>query len=120
MTGASVLASDYQNSKVIVTGLEVKDIKKIEDKIDAMDKNLKTLSSFIIPGGNTVISYCHIARSVCRRVERKVLAINIPRKQSKIFARYLNRLSDYLFVLSRKLTDDFRIKEIHWYPDKKK
>lgn len=120
MTGASVLASDYQNSKVIVTGLEVKDIKKIENKIDTMDKELETLSSFIIPGGNTVISYCHIARSVCRRVERKVLAINILGKQSKIFARYLNRLSDYLFVLSRKLTGDFRIKEIHWYPDKKK
>lgn len=120
MTVATVLASDYPDNKVFVTGLEEKDIIKIEDKIDSMDKNLDTLSSFIIPGGNTIISYCHIARCVCRRAERKVLAIDNMDKESRICTRYLNRLSDYLFVLSRKLTKDFEISETIWQPGSKK
>ncbi|MCK4700784.1 MAG: ATP:cob(I)alamin adenosyltransferase, partial [Bacteroidales bacterium] len=61
-----------------------------------------------------------IARCVCRRAERKVLAIDSIGKKSRICARYLNRLSDYLFVLSRKLTKDFKITEIHWHPGSKK
>ena len=120
MTVAAVLASDYPDNKIIVPGLEEKDIISIEDKIDSIDKNLETLTSFIIPGGNTIISYCHIARCVCRRAERKVLAIDSIGKKSRICARYLNRLSDYLFVLSRKLTKDFKITEIHWHPGSKK
>ena len=120
MTAAAVFASDYPDSKAIVTGLEERDISKIENKIDSIDKNLETLSSFIIPGGNTIISYCHIARCVCRRAERKVLAIDNLGKKSRICARYLNRLSDYLFVLTRKLTKDFMITEIYYHSGKKK
>lgn len=120
MTAAAVFASDYPDSKVIVPGLEEKDINKIEDKIDSIDKNLETLSSFIIPGGNTIISYCHIARCVCRRAERKALSVDNIGKKSRICARYLNRLSDYLFVLSRKLTKDFKIMEIYWKSGSKK
>ena len=120
MTVAAVFASDYPDSKIIVPGLKEKDINKIEDKIDSIDKNLETLSSFIIPGGNTIISYCHIARCICRRAERKVLSIDNIGKKSRICARYLNRLSDYLFVLSRKLTKDFKIIEIYWQPGAKK
>ena len=120
MTAAAVFASDYPGSKVVVPGLEEKDINKIEDKIDSVDKNLETLSSFIIPGGNTIISYCHIARCVCRRSERNVLAIDKIGKKSRICAKYLNRLSDYLFVLSRKLTKDLKAIEIYWQPGKKK
>ena len=120
MTVAAVLASDYPDNKVIVPGLEEKDINKIEDKIDSIDKNLETLSSFIIPGGNTIISYCHIARCVCRRAERKIFTIDNISKKSRICARYLNRLSDYFFVFARKLTKDFKIKEIHWHPGSKK
>jgi len=120
MTVAAVFASDYPDGKAIVAGLEEKDISKIEDEIDSIDKNLETLSSFIIPGGNTIISYCHIARCVCRRAERKVLEIDNLGKKSKICARYLNRLSDYLFVLTRKLTKDFMITEIYYHSGKKK
>ena len=120
MTAIAVFASDYPDSKVIVPGLEEKDINKIEDKIDSINKNLEALSSFIIPGGNTIISYCHITRCVCRRAERKILAIDNIGKKSRICARYLNRLSDYLFVLSRKLTKDFKIVETYWQPDTKK
>ncbi len=120
ITTAAVLASDYPDNKVNVTGLEEKDINIIEDKIDSMDKNLETLSSFIIPGGNTIISYCHIARCVCRRAERKVLAIDNIGEETRICTRYLNRLSDYLFVFSRKLTKDFKIRETFWQPGSKK
>jgi len=120
MTTVTIFASDYPDSKVVVPGLEEKDINKIEDKIDSIDKNLKALSLFIVPGGNAIISYCHIARCVCRRAERKVLAIDNIGKKSRICARYLNRLSDYLFVLSRKLTKDFKIIEIYWQPGEKK
>jgi len=120
MTAAAVFASDYPNSKAIVAGLEEKDINRIEDKIDSIDKNLEALSSFIIPGGNTIISYCHIARCVCRKAERKVFAIDNIGMKSRVCAKYLNRLSDYLFVLSRKLTKDFKIIEIYWKPGSKK
>lgn len=120
MTTAVVLASEYSGSKLNFPALKEKDIKKIEGRIDSMEKSLKSLSSFIIPGGNTVISYCHIARTVCRRAERNVLRIDNIGDKIWISVKFLNRLSDYLFVLSRKLSRDFNEDENYWQYDKNK
>lgn len=91
-----------------------KDIEFLEDEIDSMNSELEELQSFILPGGHTVVSYCHITRCVCRRAERLIikLAENDPVEESIL--KYLNRLSDYLFVLGRKLGKDLNIDETLW------
>jgi len=92
------------------------DIKILEDEIDLMEDQLASLSSFILPGGNDDISFTHISRCVCRRAER--LVISLPRKNSndRKIASYLNRLSDYLFVLARKIAEESGIEQSKWIP----
>ena len=89
-------------------------LKMIENEIDRMDKALVPLRNLIIPGGNIVISYCHIARCVCRRAERAVLRLNISEETPAIINMFLNRLADYLFILSRKISSELDIEEIKW------
>ena len=89
-------------------------IKIVENEIDIMDKALNPLRNLIIPGGNVVISYCHIARCVCRRAERAVLRLNISEETPPIINMFLNRHADYLFILSRKISSELDIEEIKW------
>jgi cob(I)alamin adenosyltransferase len=86
----------------------------LEQEIDRMEKSLPPLKSFILPGGNIVISHCHIARCVCRRTERRVLSLNNSEYSPEIIHKFLNRLSDYLFVLGRLLSVELDNKEITW------
>jgi cob(I)alamin adenosyltransferase len=79
-----------------------------------MEESLPVLKNFILPGGNILVSYCHIARCVCRRAERAVLRLNQSEESPEIVNRFLNRLSDFLFVLSRKISYDLNIEEIKW------
>jgi cob(I)alamin adenosyltransferase len=81
-----------------------------------MNETLPEMKHFVLPGGHTTVSYCHIARCVCRRAERAVLKLAENEKVDEIIYKYLNRLSDYLFVLSRKLTQDLNTNEIPWKP----
>jgi cob(I)alamin adenosyltransferase len=74
------------------------------------------MKHFILPGGHTTISFCHVARCVCRRAERCVLALNEIHPVDELIYKYLNRLSDYLFVLSRKITFDLKAVETPWKP----
>lgn len=90
-------------------------ILKIEREIDTMEASLPQISNFILPGGNTIVSYCHIARCVCRRAERTVLKLNETEKIPDIVYKFLNRLSDYLFVLSRLISKELDIQEIGWH-----
>jgi cob(I)alamin adenosyltransferase len=92
------------------------DILLLEKEIDQMNEALPELTSFILPGGHSTVSYCHLARTVCRRSERKALKMSesFPVKPTNI--KYLNRLSDYLFVLSRKLALDLGASETLWKP----
>lgn len=92
------------------------DILLLEKEIDAMSKQIPELKSFILPGGHTVVSYCHLARTVCRRAERLTLKMNETFPVNPVLIKYLNRLSDYFFVLSRKLSFDFGVEEIRWKP----
>lgn len=93
------------------------DIQKLEKNIDAMESELEPMKYFILPGGNKIVSYCHIARCVCRRAERSI--VKFTHIQSEIephILPYLNRLSDYFFVLARYLTKKLGAKEIPWVP----
>ena len=91
-------------------------IESLEKAIDNMNDNLPEMKNFVLPGGHLLISWCHIARCVCRRVERSVIALSEKQKIDEIIIRYLNRLSDYLFVLSRKIANDLNVKEVPWKP----
>jgi len=86
----------------------------IEAEIDRMEEDLPQLKNFILPGGNILVSYCHITRCVCRRAERAVLRLNQTEEYPEIINKFLNRLSDYLFVLSRRIGLDLDIEEIKW------
>ncbi|MDA9312326.1 cob(I)yrinic acid a,c-diamide adenosyltransferase [Vicingaceae bacterium] len=117
-TIGSHLASDPGKSKMVLPELFEKDITFLENEIDRMDDQLEEMRSFILPGGNTVVSYSHIARSVCRRAERVAVHLAEESEVDEKIITYLNRLSDYLFTLSRKLTKDLHAKEIAWVPKK--
>lgn len=94
-------------------------ISFLEVKIDEMDKTLPQMTHFILPGGHQTVSFCHIARCICRRAERLAVALNDEEEVDKTIIKYLNRLSDFLFVLARKLSKDLRTEEIKWIPQKK-
>jgi cob(I)alamin adenosyltransferase len=89
-------------------------VKALEQEIDRMEASLQPLRSFILPGGNIVVSHCHIARCVCRRAERTVLLLKKSEYTPEIIHKFLNRLSDYLFVLSRLLSLELDNEEIKW------
>ena len=93
-------------------------IAQLETEIDQMNLELDPMTNFILPGGNQTVSFCHIARCVCRRAERISTALNEEESLNEDVLKYLNRLSDYLFVLARKLTKDLTAVEIPWVPQK--
>jgi cob(I)alamin adenosyltransferase len=94
------------------------DVEWLELGIDRMEEKLPVLKNFILPGGHPAVSHCHVGRCICRRAERLVVALSTEEPVEEIILRYLNRLSDYLFVLSRKIGHDLNIEEVVWYPRK--
>ena len=94
------------------------DIKLLEDEMDKMDASLPPMTHFVLPGGHTTVSYCHVARTVCRRAERLATALYDLEPFDECTLKYLNRLSDYLFVLARKLSKDLQAEEVKWIPEK--
>lgn len=120
-TIGSMLATDPKKAK-LKSGKERLDIPKInqadiellEQEMDRMNEELPQMTHFILPGGHQSVSYCHIARCVCRRAERLATALFEEEPFEETVLQYLNRLSDYLFVLARKLTKDHKIEEIKW------
>ncbi|MCF6347876.1 MAG: cob(I)yrinic acid a,c-diamide adenosyltransferase [Flavobacteriaceae bacterium] len=94
------------------------DILFLENEIDFMEKSLPQMTNFILPGGHQTVSFCHIARCVCRRAERLTVQLHELEPINMFVLTYLNRLSDYLFVLARKLTIDNKAKEIPWIAKK--
>lgn len=109
------LATD--TSKVDLSGAPPcydEDILSLEHDMDQILDALPVQTNFIIPGGNNVVSFCHLSRTVCRRAERKVYKLSKEIELPAELLKYLNRLSDYLFVLSREFAKDERIEEISW------
>jgi cob(I)alamin adenosyltransferase len=113
-TIGSILASDPEKSKMKVPDLYLKDIELLEKEIDQMNEVLPELRHFILPGGSAVVSYCHVARCVCRRAERICVHLSEESQVDETVMIYLNRLSDYLFVLARMLCFDQKIEENKW------
>lgn len=89
-------------------------VEMVEREIDRLDTLLPPLSAFILPGGSRGAALCHVCRTVCRRVERRILALAEQVEISSELLAYVNRLSDYLFVLSRKMNQDDKKGEIFW------
>jgi len=112
-TIGSQLASEG-NTKMKLPDVLISDIEFLENEIDSMDEELEPMRSFVLPGGHTVVSYCHIARCVCRRAERLCVQLNEESEMDELLIQYLNRLSDYLFTLARKMTMHFDAAEIPW------
>lgn len=115
-TIGSSLASDPVKSKMKIPDLLDEDILFLEKEIDLMNTELPEMRSFILPGGHQTVSFCHLARCVCRRAERKTIHLAGQEYTDEKVIRYLNRLSDYFFVLARKLSKDLNISEIPWRP----
>ena len=126
-TLGAILATDPQKSvlkngkpRLDIPLITEEDVLLLEHEMDAMDANLPPMTHFILPGGHQTVSYCHIARCVCRRAERMATALFDIEPFDPNALKYLNRLSDYLFVLARKLSNDLQAKEIKWIPKKGK
>ena len=115
-TIGSILATEPGNQKVKIPHLSEEDISFLEKKMDEMDASLPPMRFFVLPGGHQSISFCHIARTVCRRAERLTIALNTQEAVDALVIKYLNRLSDYLFMLSRKMTQELNVEESPWKP----
>jgi len=115
-TLGSILASEPGKNNLKVPDLYESDVELLEKEIDKMNETLPELKTFVLPGGNDAIGFCHVARCVCRRAEREVVFLSQNDAVPEICIKYLNRLSDYLFVLSRKLTYDANLRETPWKP----
>jgi cob(I)alamin adenosyltransferase len=114
MAGSAILAAEREEHLASVPGILEDDITALEKAIDHMDKNLPPLTNFILPGGHTHISFCHLARTTCRRAERLTVRLMEESEPITLLVKYLNRLSDFLFVLCRKIASDLDIEEKIW------
>jgi cob(I)alamin adenosyltransferase len=114
MNCAAGLANDHENSRSKIILPDDDCVSVIEKEIDLMEETLPPLRNFVLPGGNILVSYCHITRCVCRRAERAVSRLNDTEKSPEIIYKFLNRLSDFLFVLSRKINLELDIEEVIW------
>jgi cob(I)alamin adenosyltransferase len=92
------------------------DISLLEDAMDAMDDQLPELKNFILPGGFPTVSLCHVCRTVCRRAERTAVALHALDPVEPLVLQYLNRLSDYFFLLARHIGHRAGAPEIVWTP----
>lgn len=110
----SLLSCEVDPEKFRLRLLQDKDISELERSIDLMENELPVLKNFILPGGHPAVSQCHVARCVCRRAERLVVLLAEKEQVENTIIRYLNRLSDYLFILSRKIGQEKGIKEKNW------
>ncbi len=125
-TVGAILATDPEKAvlksgreRLNISKIDIEDIELLEKEMDTMDALLPPMTNFILPGGHTTVSYCHIARTVCRRAERLATHLYENEPFDMHVLQYINRLSDYLFVLARKLSSDLQAEEIKWIPEKK-
>ena len=117
-TTGAMLAADPAKPKLKKPDLHEDDVEALERSIDEMNESLEPLMHFILPGGHPAVSFCHIARCVCRRAERLAVALNERQPLDPLIVKYLNRLSDFLFVLARWQGKNFGVEEVKWEPRK--
>ena len=116
MATASVLASDCDDCPIEIPVVGEEQVSFLEQKIDEMDASMEALTSFVIPGGAPEVSQAHIARTVCRRTERCILKLNQDVNIQEDILRFYNRLSDYFFILSRKIAQLLGLRQEPWKP----
>ncbi len=115
-TIGAILASEPEQTRKQIPDLLLSDVQLLETAMDTMDEELEPMRFFILPGGHPSISFGHLARTVCRRAERNVIRMAEESDVNTLVITYLNRLSDYLFVLCRKMAQELGIEETAWKP----
>lgn len=115
--GSSLACDPAKDTKMEIPDLKPSDVERLEQAIDAMNETLPELSSFVLPGGDAAASACHVVRCVCRRAERICVHLQLEGEfvDEQVIV-YLNRLSDYLFVLARFILHRHKGTEISWKP----
>jgi cob(I)alamin adenosyltransferase len=113
-TIGSALAADPEKSKMKLPDLHAADVTLLEDEMDRLNLELPELRAFILPGGHPAVSHAHVARCVCRRAERLVIHLGEESFVAELVMIYLNRLSDFLFVLSRAMAHELGVEEVTW------
>lgn len=115
MAAASLLAAATDSNAVKnLPEVTDKDISLLETRIDMLEADMVPLKQFIIPGGHFLSSHCHIARAICRRAERNIVAVDSNLPHHQIVLKYLNRLSDFFFVFARWILKKNGINETYW------
>ena len=114
--GAELATDPEKPPRQAIPAIIESDITYLEDNMDAMDTELPELRKFVLPGGHASVSFAHLARTVCRRAERLTIGLNSLSPVDPLVITYLNRLSDYLFVLSRKMAQELDAEEVSWEP----
>ena len=124
-TVGAILATDPEKAtlkngkdRLNIPKISEADIKLLEENMDSMNATLPPMTHFVLPGGHQTVSFCHIARTVCRRAERLASHLNDLEPFQPETLMYINRLSDYLFVLARKLSHELQAEEVKWIPKK--
>jgi cob(I)alamin adenosyltransferase len=115
--GSSLACDPEKEPRMKIPDLKEDDITLLEKEIDRMNETLPPMKSFILPGGHPSVSHLHIARCICRRAERCCVRLEFEKEEvESIIIKYLNRLSDYLFILARNIANQLKAEEIPWKP----
>jgi len=115
--GSSLACDPVKEPKLHIPDLKETDVKLLEDDIDRMNEVVPPMKSFVLPGGHIVVSQLHIARCVCRRAERCCVRLELESQEvNSLILKYLNRLSDWLFVAARFVSHQHHAVEIPWKP----
>lgn len=113
----SIISFDGEKGNMQLQNITHKDVEILEHSMDDIEEKLPTLDSFILPSGHPTASKCHIARTVCRRAERRLVTLGDTTEIDSIHVQYLNRLSDYLFMLARAILHENQASETKWQKD---
>lgn len=115
--GASLACDPVKETKLKIPDLKERDVFFLENEMDKLDESLAPLQFFILPGGHPTVSNIHITRCVCRRSERLIVKLLLPDEEhDNLIIKYINRLSDYLFVLGRYVGHQLGVEEQQWHP----
>jgi len=114
--GSHLALDPDHEGKMQLPALHINDVEQLEREMDRLNEHLPEMKHFVLPGGHTVVSHCHIARCICRRAERSVTFLTEQSRVDVVILQYLNRLSDYLFVLSRAVSVEKNAVEMPWRP----
>ena len=113
--GSALACDPVKEPKMRLPDLKETDVELLEKEIDRMNELIPPMKNFILPGGHVTLSHLHIARCICRRAERCCVRLEIEKEEVEtIIIKYINRLSDYLFVLSRYCGHQLKVEEIPW------